>query len=673
MLLNASAELTELSFLTAKEIIAFSTAKLSTVQQVLDYLPKRYEDRRQFAVFPAQATGEAMCLRGVVVDCQRKGFGGRKGFHEVVVGTDDGFSDNTIVLRWFNMPYIAKMLAVGHELIFFGKPKETAGRLVIDHPDFEIINDMVDASVHVDRIVPIYKNVAGISQRRLREIVYGFRVDVEPSSLCEAYQVDESYPRIDAYREVHFPEDMAQAQAARRFFALEEFFILQLNVAWRKSRYDAQRGRVLGKKTSLLKAFYESLPFDLTGAQKRSVKEIVGDMRRPRPMHRMLQGDVGSGKTFVAMCAALLAIESGTQVALMAPTQILAEQHFLTFCKWLDPLGIRVGLRTSAKKQDKGGSGQVQLLIGTHALLYDEDAFEDLGLVIIDEQHKFGVEQRSRLIQQGVMPDVLVMTATPIPRTLTLTIYGDLEVSVLDERPAGRGKVITALRPKAKVSDVTKFVKQQLDQGRQAYLVYPLVEESEALKAESATVEFEKWKKRLSEYEVALLHGKVSSEEKESVMTDFRDGKTDVLVSTTVIEVGVDVPNANLMVIYNAERFGLSQLHQLRGRIGRGEHKSYCILVTDGKKSTALEKLQELVQTDDGFKIAEADLRLRGPGDVLGTQQSGLADLRFIEYLADTELVREARRLADALLYEDPNLAAHSKLLGLMVDDGMRA
>ena len=673
MLLNASAELTELGFLTAKEIIAFSTAKLSTVQQVLDHLPRRYEDRRVFAAFPAQATGEAMCLRGVVVDCQRKVFGGGKGFHEVVVGTDDGFSDSTIVLRWFNMPYIAKMLAVGHELVFFGKPKETAGKLVIDHPDFEIINDMVDASVHVDRIVPIYKNIAGISQRRLREIVYGFRESVDPSSLSEAYQVDESYPRIDAYREAHFPENMAQAEAARRFFALEEFFILQLNVAWRKSRYEAQRGRVLGKKTSLLKAFYESLPFDLTGAQKRSVKEIVGDMRRPRPMHRMLQGDVGSGKTFVAMCAALLAIESGAQVALMAPTQILAEQHFLTFSKWLDPLGIRVGLRTSAKKLDQGGSGEVQLLIGTHALLYDEDAFDDLGLVIIDEQHKFGVEQRSRLIQQGVMPDVLVMTATPIPRTLTLTIYGDLDVSVLDERPAGRGKVITALRPKAKVSDVTRFLKQQLDQGRQAYLVYPLVEESESLKAESATVEFEKWQKRLSKYEVALLHGKVSSEEKESVMADFRDGKTDVLVSTTVIEVGVDVPNANLMVIYNAERFGLSQLHQLRGRIGRGEHKSYCILVTDGKKTAALEKLQELVQTDDGFKIAEADLRLRGPGDVLGTQQSGLADLRFIEYLADTELVREARRLADALLHEDPNLAAHSKLLDLMVDDGVRA
>jgi ATP-dependent DNA helicase RecG len=672
MAVRATDELLTLSMFNAKEVIALSTAKLATVQDLLDHLPKRYEDRRQFDAFPAQATGKSMCLRGSVVDCQRKGFGGRRGFYEVVVQPEGGFSDATLTLRWFNMPYIAKMLAVGHELVFYGKPKESSGKLVIDHPDFEIINDMVDDSVHVDRIVPVYRNISGIPQRRLREIIYQLRNELDPNSFSDSYSVDATYPRIDAYREVHFPESMEQAEAARRFFALEEFFLLQLNVAWRKSRYEAQRGRVLGKKTSLLKAFYESLSFDLTGAQKRSVKEIVADMREPKPMNRMLQGDVGAGKTFVAMCAALLAIESGAQVALMAPTQILAEQHYLTFCKWLEPLDIHVGLRTSNRKEDSKQSGETQLLIGTHALLYDDKAFDDLGLVIIDEQHKFGVEQRSRLVQQGVMPDVLVMTATPIPRTLTLTIYGDLEVSILDERPAGRGKVVTALRPKAKVSDVSKFVKQQLEEGRQAYLVYPLVEESESLKAESATVEYEKWQKRLSKYEVGLLHGKLSAEEKESVMRDFRDGKTDVLVSTTVIEVGVDVPNSNLMVIYNAERFGLSQLHQLRGRIGRGEHKSYCILVTDGKSSDALEKLEVMEQTDDGFKIAEADLRLRGPGDVLGTQQSGLSDLKFIEFLADTELVREARALADALLHEDPSLAAHPELLDKMVDDGVR-
>lgn len=674
MTLNATAELTELDFLKPKEIIAFSTAKMVTVQDVLDHLPKRYEDRRRFDAFPAQQTGKSMCLRGTVIDCQRKGFGG-KGFFEVVIEADSvsAFSDNTITCRWFGMPYISKMLAVGHELVFFGKPKELAGKLVIDHPDFEIINDMVDAGVHLERIVPVYKNIAGIHQRRLRELVYQFLETVDAKTLSILYPVDESYPQIEAYREVHFPEQPEQAQVARRHFALEEFFLLQLNVAWRKARYDAQVGRVLGKKTTLLKEFYQRLPFDLTGAQKRSVKEIVADMRQARPMHRMLQGDVGAGKTFVAMCAALLAIDSGAQVALMAPTQILAEQHFLTFVKWLEPLGIRVGLRTSARKEDVGGAGRTQLVIGTHALLYDEDEFDDLGLVIIDEQHKFGVEQRSRLVQQGVMPDVLVMTATPIPRTLTLTIYGDLEVSILDERPQGRGKVVTALRPKAKVTDVSKFVKQQLDAGRQAYLVYPLVEDSESLKAGAATVEYEKWCSRLKKYQVGLLHGKLSAEEKEAVMTAFRDGETQVLVSTTVIEVGVDVPNANLMVIYNAERFGLSQLHQLRGRIGRGEHKSYCILVTDGKSATAMEKLQELANTDDGFKIAEADLRLRGPGDVLGTQQSGLADLRFIEYLADSELVREARRLASDLLSKDGTLSAFPELRAQMIDDGSRS
>lgn len=670
--MNAATPLTDVGWLAGKEIVALGSAGFLTVQSLLDHLPRRYEDRRRFDAFPAQATGKAMCLRGTVIDCAKKGFGGRKQMYEVVVKSENAsaFSDGTIICRWFNMPYISNMLIVGHEIVFFGKPKDVAGKLVIDHPDFEIIKDTSDESVHVERIVPVYRNVSGIIQRRLREIIYRLVKEVDEDSLEPIYEVDESYPRADAYREVHFPVEMEQAEAARRYFALEEFFQLQLNVAWRKKRYEEQLGRVLGKKTQLLKDFYESLPFDLTNAQKRSVKEIAKDMREPKPMHRLLQGDVGSGKTFVAMCAALLAIESGAQVALMAPTQILAEQHYLTFRKWLEPLGVRVGLRTSSRKEDSGMEleGGAQLVIGTHALLYENDDFTDLGLVIIDEQHKFGVEQRGRLIRQGVMPDVLVMTATPIPRTLTLTIYGDLEVSVLDERPQGRGKIITGLRPKAKVSDVTKFIKQQLDEGRQAYLVYPLVEESESLKVGAATVEHEKWRDRLKKYEVGLLHGKLSAEEKELVMRDFRDGRIDVLVSTTVIEVGVDVPNANLMVIYHAERFGLSQLHQLRGRIGRGEHKSYCILITDGKSEDAMEKLGVMADTDDGFKIAEADLRLRGPGDVLGTQQSGLADLRFPEFLADTELVREARRLADDLLEKDADLDAYPELRSQMIE-----
>ena len=428
---------------------------------------------------------------------------------------------------------------------------------------------------------------------------------------------------------------------------------------------------MLGTKTTLLKRFYASLPFDLTGAQKRSIKEIVADMREPRAMNRLLQGDVGSGKTFVAMAAMLLAIDSGCQTALMAPTQILAEQHFLTFRKWLEPLGVRVALRTAAKEESTHlpMQGEPQVLIGTHALLYDKVAFADLGLVVIDEQHKFGVIQRSRLIKQGALPDVLVMTATPIPRTLTMTIYGDLDVSILDERPAGRGKMVTALRTGAKQAEVTKFVKDQLAAGRQAYLVYPLVEESETLKAESATEAFEKWRKRLPGYEVGMVHGKLDAEEKEQVMRRFRDGGIHALVATSVVEVGVDVPNANLMLIHHAERFGLAQLHQLRGRIGRGEHKSYCVLLTDGKSAEAMEKLGVMERTSDGFVIAEEDLRIRGPGDVLGTMQSGLGDLKFADFLADTVLLREARALADRVIAEDPTLSGKHAAVRVQIQE----
>jgi ATP-dependent DNA helicase RecG len=485
--------------------------------------------------------------------------------------------------------------------------------------------------------------------------------------LVPVYDVDPSYPRAEAFGELHFPGSLEEAAAARRRFALEAFFAIQLRVAWRRARYAEQSGRVLGRRTTLLTAFYQSLPFDLTGAQKRSVREIIADMRSPRPMHRLLQGDVGSGKTFVALCAMLLAVDSGCQAALMAPTQILAEQHFLTFKKWLEPLGVRVALRTGARREtsELELAGEPQIVIGTHALLFEAGDFHDLGLVVIDEQHKFGVAQRAGLVRQGVTPDVLVMTATPIPRTLTLTLYGDLDVSLVDELPAGRGKIVTAIRTGAKLAELTAFVREQLAAGRQAYLVYPLVEESGTVKAGAATEEHARWVKRLPRHQVGLLHGKLTADEKEAVMARFRAGEIHVLVATTVIEVGVDVPNANLMVIHHAERFGLAQLHQLRGRIGRGAHKSYCVLLTDGKNPEALEKLRVLEQSTDGFRIAEEDLRLRGPGDVLGTAQSGLVDARFAEFLSDPQLVRDARALADAVLAADPQLAAAPALRAL--------
>lgn len=669
---SVSDALSSISAISAKDVLAYQSSGVETVADLLGRLPRRYEDRRRFDSFPAQAGGGALCLRGTVIDTRVRRFGGRKQYYEaIIVEAGDGIlTTSKVTCRWFNMPWMKNLLAAGHEVVLFGKPKEYQGAIFIDHPDFEIVEDDSGASIHLERIVPIYKGISGVPQRRQRIYAHELLASVDPASIAPVYDVDPSYPRHEALREAHFPESQQQADAARRYFALEEFFALQLSVVWKRARIRAHEGRVLGKRTALLTQFYQSLPFDLTDAQKRSVKEVIADMREPHPMSRLLQGDVGSGKTFVAMCAMLMAVDSGVQAAMMAPTQILAEQHFLTFQKWLDSLGVRVSLRTASRQEDAHMEleGDAQIIIGTHALLYDSVEFNDLGLVVIDEQHKFGVGQRARLIRQGVMPDVLVMTATPIPRTLTLTIYGDLDVSLLDERPAGRGEIVTAVRKKPKVTDITKFLKEHLAEGRQAYLVYPLVEESETLDAAAATVEYEKWKKRLAQYEVKLLHGKMQPEEKDTVMSSFRDGETQVLVATTVVEVGVDVPNATIMVIQNAERFGLAQLHQLRGRIGRGEHKSYCILATDGKSPEAMEKLQVLADTSDGFKIAEADLRMRGPGDVLGSAQSGLADMKFIDFLADVDLIREARALAESIINSDPELEKNPRLLELIHD-----
>ncbi|MES2476764.1 MAG: ATP-dependent DNA helicase RecG [Verrucomicrobiota bacterium] len=656
-MLVAGEELKSIPHLHAKEVLAMEAAGWTRVADILNYFPKRHEDRRRFDAFPTLPSGKPVSLRGLVVDAASKRFGAGRGFYEAVVmdGSGGVFGGGKITLRWFNMPYISKVIAAGQEVCVYGNVKESQGRLIIDHPEFEVLRDDGGESIHLERIVPIYRNLPGLAQRRLREIIHQLLREIDTASLDGPLERETGTSRAADYAAVHFPESMEQAKESQRRFALEEFFALQLNVLWRKSRHDERAGRVLGRNTAYLKDFYNSLPFDLTGAQKRTIKEVLADMRSTGPMNRLVQGDVGSGKTFVAMAAVLLAIGSGCQAALMAPTQILAEQHYLTFRRWLEPLGVRIALRTGSRDETSHleMEGQAQIIIGTHALLYDDALFADLGLIVIDEQHKFGVAQRAALVRLGTVPDVLVMTATPIPRTLTMTIYGDLAVSILDEKPPGRGRIVTGVRVGAKQQDINKFVKSQLAEGRQAYLVYPLVEESEKLKAESATEAHAKWKKRLVGYQVGLIHGKLRPEEKEEEMRKFRDGETAVLVATTVIEVGVDVPNASVMILHHAERFGLAQLHQLRGRIGRGGHKGYCILLTDGKNPEALEKLKVLEASGDGFEIAEADLRLRGPGDVLGTSQSGLGDLRFAEFLSDISLLREARDLAERILLED--------------------
>ena len=639
---------------------------LITVDDLLEHFPHRHEDRTRFDRFPNQPTDRPLCLRGEVTDAQQRFLPGRRRFFEATVEDPEGdVLSGRLVLRWFNMPYIHKLIAVGQELVIYGQPKQKGRRLVIDHPDYEIIESDGSneaAEVHMDRIVPVYPLTGGVNQRWLRTVLHRtletITDDDLPDRLSGKAVVESGWYRARAIRAMHFPGSFADLDSARRYLALEEFTMLQSALLRRRAIWEKAGGHSHAGHGSLLDRFLDSLPFAATGAQRRAIAEIRSDLETERPMNRLLQGDVGAGKTLVATAGMLLVVEAGFNAALMAPTQILAEQHFRNLTTWLEPLGVTVKLRTGARKEAGGPlplfaspemtAGLGSITVGTHALIHGEAADFDhrLGLVVIDEQHKFGVAQREALVALGDRPDVLIMTATPIPRTLTLSVYGDLDVSILDELPAGRGKIVTGIRDTEKTEAAAQFVRDQLAEGRQAYIVYPLIEESEKTKSGAVTVEFEQWEKRLEGWRCGLLHGRMTAEEKDTVMEAFRRGDTRVLVSTTVIEVGVDVANANVMLIFNAERFGLAQLHQLRGRIGRGEHKSYCILMVDPENAEAVERLKILEETRDGFRIAEADLAARGPGEVLGTAQSGLPGLKFPEFLNDYALIQRARDLA---------------------------
>lgn len=664
--LDAKLQDLKLPGLERKALKALENLGIQTVGDLICHYPRRYEDRTRFDGFPNQPSSENICIRGTVTDTSLR-FAGRRRFFEMRVEDLDAALTAVITCRWFNVPYMHKVFAAEQVVVLYGKPKLSGKRLVMDHPEYEIIDEDFKgelASPHVERITPIYPLSSGVSQLVLRGTVYQILEQLFDETLPDLLpeEIVPGWCRARAVRAAHFPDNMEELQAARRYLALEEFTALQLKVIVQRRDYASRGGKAHCGSGELLEKFLESLHFDPTGAQRRSIEEIHSDLASGHPMNRLLQGDVGSGKTLVAIAAMLLVIEDGYQAALMAPTQILAEQHYLVLQQWLEPLGIRVGLRTASRKEDgflplMSGGTEAQILVGTHALIANQSELSNLGLAIIDEQHKFGVAQRGKLIQQGDMPDVLVMTATPIPRTLTLTVYGDLDVSVVDEMPAGRGTIVTGVRDLKKTEEAATFIREHLEQGRQAYIVYPLIEESEKLKSLAATVEYEKWEKRFKGFRCGLLHGRLSGEEKEQVMSEFRSGKIQVLISTTVIEVGVDVPNATMMLVFNAERFGLAQLHQLRGRIGRGGHKSYCILMVDLKKSVdAAEKLRVLEETCDGFRIAEEDLKLRGPGEVLGTAQSGMPDLKLGDLVTDVELVREARALAEKILENDPQL-----------------
>jgi ATP-dependent DNA helicase RecG len=669
-----SQSLEELNWIPRPKLLALRRLEIETVKDLLTHFPRRHEDRTEFPRFPREESDAPICLCGEVIKTSVRRFGGwKKIFEATLQELEANALSEPLVCRWFNLHYVQKMIMTGQRLVIFGKPRLRGKRICMDHPEFEIIENDEEISIHFRRITPIYPATEGLSQRVLRSLVYRLLNEVAPApagfeTLLPCALMNGDMARAAAIRAIHFPNDWQERDSAREHLVLSEFFAMQMLIASRRTNASVRMGQAHCGPGELLDTFLRSLPFELTRAQRKVIGEIRRDLAAAHPMNRLLQGDVGSGKTLVAIAAMLLAVEAGYQAAFMAPTQILAEQHYDLLRRWLDSLGVRVALRTAAREEESGSlslfghadasskADQPQIIVGTHALLYESVSFSNLGLVIIDEQHKFGVAQRARLTMREPAPDVLVMTATPIPRTLTMTIYGDLDVSTIDEMPRNRGKIVTAMRDDSKLSEVLAFLRTELERGRQLYVIYPLIDESEKLDVKAATAEYALWRERLHPFRCELLHGRIAPVEKQKIMERFRRGETNALISTTVLEVGVDVPNASVMLIENAERFGLAQLHQLRGRIGRGEHKSYCILLTAAQGKEASGKLAVLERTRNGFEVAEADWELRGPGDLLGTAQSGLPALKIGNLKTDADLMRRARAVAISIFEADPRL-----------------
>ena len=631
-----------------------------TVEDLLLHKPRRYEDRRKFLSIRELKPDEPATVRGKIVAAGVKRFKkGTRAMFECV------FDDGTALLhcRWWQaQPWMPDWYAVGREFLIFGKLDDAKKPRTFTHPETEFVEPGEDEFIHVNRIVPVHPLTEGLTARVMRMLVWRALETFENEIAEPDIKLDlKLFPaRANAVRMIHFPEELTDVEIARQRLALDEFVALQFQIQSRRKKFEAlSKALPCSGDNRLMKPFLAQLGFKLTAAQANVLKEIRADMGGAHPMRRLLQGDVGSGKTAVAACSALMTIESGFNVALMAPTEILAEQHFRNFSKWFEPLGIKVELQTGSRKTFQPTTANVPrgklstfnrqpstLFIGTHALFTAGFDLPMLGLVIIDEQHKFGVAQRETLVRKGNYPHLLVMTATPIPRTLGLTLYGDLDVSVIDAMPGGRGAIKTFVRTTEKLPKVFDFIREKISSGRQAYIVYPRVDVVDTDKdIKAVTKEFENVQKALTPFKVGLLHGRIKPAEKEKVMAAFRANEIKALVATSLIEVGVDVPNATVMLIENAEHFGLAQLHQLRGRIGRGAHESFCILISDAQNADAQARLKILGETIDGFKIAEADLKLRGPGELLGQEQSGSMKLRFGNLAEDLNLIRQARAL----------------------------
>jgi ATP-dependent DNA helicase RecG len=637
---------------------------LATVEDLLFRLPMRYEDRRTLTRIADLKAGTTTAVAGTVVAAGLRRTR-RMPIYEVALQDESG----RLKALWFNQPYLRDVLPRGSKVVVFGEVQREGRGLLMTSPQFEKLENDDAGGIHTGRIVPVYEKAGPLTGRMLRRVLFQLAAQVPddvPDPLpAEVRERLGLIARGEALRRVHVPgeqDDPAVLDAFRSpahvRLIQEELFLFQLGLALRRQgRQSRGKGIAFTVTDRTREAVKRILPFHLTGAQKRVLREIADDMQAPHPMNRLVQGDVGSGKTIVALLAMVIAIENGYQAAFMAPTEILAEQHFLNFKRLLERCPYPVELvsatalgprRKRSATLERLASGETRIAIGTHALIQQGVAFQKLGLAVVDEQHRFGVLQREELMRKGYDVDVVVMTATPIPRTLALTAYGDLDVSVLDELPPGRAPIDTAHRPASERRGIVDLVRREVAAGRQAYVVYPLVSESEKLEdVRAATQSAAEWQQALPEARVGLLHGRLKGAEKEQVMGAFARGELQVLVATTVIEVGVDVANASVMVIEHAERFGLAQLHQLRGRVGRGAHRSRCLLVAHGRLSEeARARIDVMVRTGDGFVIAEKDLELRGPGDVFGTRQWGLPRFRAADLLRDRALMEDARREA---------------------------
>lgn len=670
-----SAPIRYLKGIGPKRAKTFSKLGIQTVEDLLYYFPLRYEDRTNFIPIAKLKEGEIATIKVQVLAKNERRSWRRRGFSiiEVTVGDNTG----KIYCVWFNQPFLKGYFNVGETLILYGKPERYGKRLQINSPEFEITAGDSANSLNIGRIVPVYSLPESTTQRNLRQLIK-YTLDEYLSYVADSLPFDiRSRNKLlnlaKSLLNIHFPESLELQKQAYDRLSFEEFFLFQLPLVLRKLKKKEKKGAAHKIEGGLIEGFISGLPFKLTHAQEKVLDEIKRDMASPETMQRLLQGDVGSGKTIVAAIGAVIAIQGGYQAAFMVPTEILAKQHFEKISRQSSVISRKLRIRLlagSLSKKEKEciykeiAEGKIDLIIGTHALLEENVQFKNLGLVIIDEQHKFGVGHRALLPKKGVNPDVLIMTATPIPRTLAITLYGDLDISVINELPPGRLPVKTLYFTQGRIREAYEIIKRELRLGRQAFIVYPVIEESYALDIEGAKKMYEALRaNEFKDFKIGLIHGRLKVKEQDEIMRRFKDKGLDILVATTVLEVGIDIPNATCMFIAHAERFGLAQLHQLRGRVGRGKDESYCILVSDPQTEEAKMRIGAMVKYTNGFRISEEDLRIRGPGEFFGERQSGLAELRIGNPLIQMRLLKRAREEAKALLNLDPGLTERPHLL----------